>query len=237
MKTVEKVLDRVKKLLALSQSDNENEAALAAAQAHKLLLEHNLSIADMGEGVEDTKEDIEQELVHEGGRVPRWRTYLVTGVAKAFGCSSLVVTGRRYTGLKIVGVAGDIAVAKVTLDYLELVIDRLAEENAYGMGRGYVNSYRIGLAARICERLQQKTAATEREVVAKASEAGTAMVLRRKTDLVDFMSKYTKKYNPGKNKIDYSGYGAGIRDAENVGLNQQLGEKKKKTKWGMTVIS
>jgi hypothetical protein len=233
----DKILDRVKKLLSLSNSDNEFEAANAASRAHELLLKYNLSIADVGDGISEDELKIEEELVHEGGRVARWRTYLVSGVAKAFGCAQLVSKGYRYTGLKIVGAKADIAVAKVTLSYLEMVVETLAKENARGMGHGYVNSYKIGLVARLTARLHEQTAKTEREVVAEASEVGTAMVIRKKTDLRDFMSQFTKKYNPGKSTINNAGYGAGVKDAENVGLNRQLGAKKAKTKWGMSRIS
>lgn len=39
----DKVVEKIKKLLALARSDNEHEASRAAEQAHKLLLRHNLT--------------------------------------------------------------------------------------------------------------------------------------------------------------------------------------------------
>jgi putative NIF3 family GTP cyclohydrolase 1 type 2 len=42
-----KILDRIQKLIALSTSPNENEAAVAAEKAQALLIEHNLSMADV----------------------------------------------------------------------------------------------------------------------------------------------------------------------------------------------
>ena len=36
-----KVVDKIQKLLALTESSNEHEAALAAEKAHELLAEHN----------------------------------------------------------------------------------------------------------------------------------------------------------------------------------------------------
>src|SRR5262245_21357752 len=42
-----KLLDRVRKLLALSTSPNENEAALAAEKAQALLAEHKLSMDEV----------------------------------------------------------------------------------------------------------------------------------------------------------------------------------------------
>ena len=43
----EKVIDRVKKLLNLANSDNENEAKLAAGNASKLLTKYNLSMQEV----------------------------------------------------------------------------------------------------------------------------------------------------------------------------------------------
>lgn len=44
---MEKIIERVRKLLALATSSNEHEAALAAAHAQRLLAEHNLAMADI----------------------------------------------------------------------------------------------------------------------------------------------------------------------------------------------
>ena len=43
----ERIIEKVRKLLALSQSDNEHEAAAAAAKAQALLSEYNLSMSDV----------------------------------------------------------------------------------------------------------------------------------------------------------------------------------------------
>jgi hypothetical protein len=43
----QKIIDKLQKLLALSASDNENEATLAMKKAEELMREHNLSVADV----------------------------------------------------------------------------------------------------------------------------------------------------------------------------------------------
>jgi hypothetical protein len=42
------VIDKINKLLALANSPNEHEAALAAQKASVLLTQYNLSLADLG---------------------------------------------------------------------------------------------------------------------------------------------------------------------------------------------
>ena len=41
------IIEKIKKLLALANSSNEHEAALAASHAQRLLSEHNLAMADI----------------------------------------------------------------------------------------------------------------------------------------------------------------------------------------------
>ena len=43
------LLEKISKLLALTSSPNEHEAALAAEKAAELLAKHNLSVADLGQ--------------------------------------------------------------------------------------------------------------------------------------------------------------------------------------------
>lgn len=43
----EKILEKLKKLLALSKSDNPHEAALALQRAQKLMLAYNITQADL----------------------------------------------------------------------------------------------------------------------------------------------------------------------------------------------
>ena len=45
--TKEQVVSKVRKLFELSNSSNENEAALAAAKARELLSRYNMSMADL----------------------------------------------------------------------------------------------------------------------------------------------------------------------------------------------
>jgi hypothetical protein len=76
------VLDKIKKLLALSSSSNANEAAAALARAQELMeeygIDHNTVVA---------AEVIEEEVVRRGGLKPQaYEVYLVSILARSFGC-------------------------------------------------------------------------------------------------------------------------------------------------------
>jgi hypothetical protein len=47
---MDKIVDRIRKLLALSGSSNANEASTAAAMAHRLMVEHAISMESLQEG-------------------------------------------------------------------------------------------------------------------------------------------------------------------------------------------
>lgn len=54
---MESIANKIKKLLALSQSPNEAEAIAASQKAQELLTRHNLSMADLADS---SQEDVEQ---------------------------------------------------------------------------------------------------------------------------------------------------------------------------------
>lgn len=56
----EKILEKIRKLLALSKSSNENEAAIALAMAQKLMREHRLSESDAKIFTQKTKPKLAQ---------------------------------------------------------------------------------------------------------------------------------------------------------------------------------
>ena len=126
MTVTDKILDRVKKLLALAESDNEHEAAVAAGAAQRLLLEYNLTISDLSKV---TKEDssIEEKAIDVQGRLSAWRLTLCEGIVRAFGCRVLISKGYGKTSLLVVGAPNDVAVAQVTYEYLTDVVNKLTK--------------------------------------------------------------------------------------------------------------
>lgn len=90
---MEKILNRIEKLLALAGSSNPNEASSALAKAQQLMEEHNLS-----EGMIERNKigEVEIKSTQSVSRVKDWENALVWAVAKAFGCRVLWVSGNSY---------------------------------------------------------------------------------------------------------------------------------------------
>lgn len=142
------LVEKINKILALSQSSNENEAAVAAEKAAKLLAEHHLSLTEVErEGVEE----ITEEVVERTGRYITWKMLLLAGVASANGCQAM---RHKQTGkMRLVGKQTSIIVSCNLYNYLVATINRLAREQK-GKGRSFIYAFKLGCATRLRQRLE-----------------------------------------------------------------------------------
>ena len=114
------IRDKIKKLLALATSSNENEAKAALLKAKKLMMDHKISEAE----VQDLNE---QELIHlqcdnvrwttDSGEI--WITSLVNLIADNHLCSCSWMTrkGTRTHILYIHGLGTDVELCKSVIEY------------------------------------------------------------------------------------------------------------------------
>ena len=72
-----KILDKVQKLLKLSESPNIEESKLAMEKAHQLLKEHNLSISDIHE-----KSDLIENCFGHSRRIVNWKKSLINAICQ-----------------------------------------------------------------------------------------------------------------------------------------------------------
>lgn len=143
--TDETILVRIKKLLALAQSSNPNEAAVAAAKAQALLTQHNVAMADV-EALSLRKEGVDQfdwsDIVNESNKSLEWRNTLFLRVTQVMWCKGWSADrktthfydskGRlrwRVTRRSIViGRPADVEVARYLYDFLVKTGERLSRD-------------------------------------------------------------------------------------------------------------
>lgn len=115
------VIEKIRKLLALANSSNEHEAALAAAHAQRLLAEHNLAIADIE--TEQKSQAAEKVEATVAKTLPKWVRHLSAGVSAAFDCQAIhhPALGR----MTFIGVGADVQVAVYTFTYLDRTVRKL----------------------------------------------------------------------------------------------------------------
>lgn len=206
------ILARVKKLLALATSSNPHEAATAAAQAQRLMDEHNLTVAHLDASDDPIgKEPLDGNV---RGRLSSWRCSLAQRLADHNGAMALVSGGE----IRLAGRASDVAMVRSLYEYLVREIDRLVKRDAHGRGRGYANAFRHGAVYTIGRKLDE-----ERHAHARGSES-SALVLVRGADVRRWVEDQhgTLRNRKIGSTTDARGFDTGMRAAEQIELRRSL---------------
>lgn len=133
----EKVIEKIRKCLALANNNpSEEEAKAAALMAQKLLAKYNISLSDV-EG-SDVSEEIVEETV--------WFKDCVKGVARAWKYQLAAIVGKNFrckyffygkSAVAFYGHKTDTQVAAEVFKYLFALGDRLANRVTYRVLREY----------------------------------------------------------------------------------------------------
>lgn len=133
-------IEKIKKLLALSKSPNEHEAALALATAMRMASEEGVDLSDLDL---DDNEIIDQAYsIEPQSKTPKpWQSYLWIRVARLFGCHIYLNTyinkdyNQRHR-IKIVGTKSDIEIADYVGCYLQREIQSLCRREIKSVRKG-----------------------------------------------------------------------------------------------------
>jgi hypothetical protein len=144
MPELEKIKGRVRKLLSLSRSDNENEAASALEKA-------NLLIA--GYGLDGDSLQFESVRVKAGKTVIRWKNVTANSVGWLYGCYAYHSRDGAYT------FTGDplyVFMAGEMYGYLVRAIERIAKKQIRKNAKlNYRRDFKYGMAARLSGRIYE----------------------------------------------------------------------------------
>jgi hypothetical protein len=200
------IKDKVRKLLALSKSGNENEAAAALEKANKLMEEYAID---------------EKDVRLESGRVKSTKTYVVwkaviaNAVSWLYGCHSYRDGGegeRVFTGESL-----DVFMACEMYSYLIDAVERCAKKNIRKNAKyKFRQSFKYGMACRIYNRIEQAgnscswSPRRNEKIEAAGEYAG------RSVELCD-----SKK---GKSSRNPSAEARGFRHGDGVSLARQAGQ-------------
>lgn len=187
--TQERVLLRVKKLLQLKRSDNEHEAAQAAAKAAALIEEFQLSEALLRLDDDTTKaEAIVENATVEGeaqapskGKRVAWKGTIAGSLARSLGCEMFWWHNGQ---IRCYGRESAVQTWSYTCRVLFNEVDRLCHaaweregeeaELAGQSARKWKNAFRIGAAVTVAGRLseERKAKATARATAKAAAAEG-----------------------------------------------------------------
>jgi len=233
MTTVDPILSRIQKLLALATSDNVHESAQAAAAAQRLMLQHGIDSADLA------PPSVQEIILDHDLANDTWFQILAKHVGESCFCrtygKTVHVPGRvnRRTVTVMLGRANDVAVASVLLAWLAGEVNRLADKDwvreerggSYGYGKPvhgktWKNSFRQGAVKTLGERLQ-----TSRKTDV-AAQSSTALV-KLETYATAAKEAITKhlgeqgvklRSSATRNRVDRDGFGAGVVAGAGINL-------------------
>lgn len=185
----DEAVTKVRKLLSLANSANENEAALAAARAAEIMERYRLDAAMVAEAEQreiEAEEPFAMNVDKAGerghARTPTWYWALAWGCAKANRCKPHHTYRAGKYAVAFVGRPSDAGAARYMLDAIANEVDRLAvvfvsklDAGARSAGR----SFRLGAAHTIGERLKASTQETTEKVRGELAAAGDEQGLAR----------------------------------------------------------
>ncbi len=242
--TNEKIIDKVKKLLALSESPNEHEAKLALQRAQELLQKHNLTTKDIH------KEKVIQRTfsLKRQNPVP-FQNDLIVGTMRGFNCEVLYSreVNLKYKNLikntfTFIGAPTDLEIGEYVLDYLLITLKRLTKEYSktlnkedaasYGMSEwSYIDtariSYRTGLVESFLEKIQEfnrkqedssikySGGLTGRELIHIKQNAVSQYIKDRWDDITTSNKRTGGKLFEGE-------YNKGVKDGEKISIHRGI---------------
>ena len=213
------IIEKIKKLLALANSSNEFEAALAASHAQRLLSTHNLGMADIEASHKPDKADkIEMGAAK---TLSKWVRNLSAGVCDAFDCQAIHNTTKGV--LTFIGVGSDAQVAAYTFTYLDRTVRKLCSaymkrhvsDTTTGRNRELRRqSYYLGAVSTITARLGEQKVCTP---ITPGALVPLKEALIKQT--IDEMGKMRTMHSR-RSYIHSDAYAKGQNDGRQVGIHQ-----------------
>jgi len=237
MEDINKIRERVAKLLAMAaDSSSPEEAAIAASSARELMDKHQIELADV--------QQLDQAIMgHATARgeykySPKWKNILAVAVAKYNDCIARLARGSKpgFYQSQFQGYKDDADMALIMFERLCEAIDGMCRKYMKQVGHGshYIasvaNPYKYGMAKRLCAKLEALT--TERDQL--TAEAGTSLVLVKSVRVTEEFGdpgyKTVKGPSMRKNQVGevradvHAAYIQGWVDGETVQVNEQVSE-------------
>lgn len=222
---IDKVIERVKKMIALGNNEGATEAERETAlrMAYNILAKYNLSMADMT--TEQTEDREEQSVTICGDK---WIRSLSVMVSKLFFCK-YYFTRTDTSGKDVhtfIGLQTNVITARYMSEYLVRAIKKEAGKRYGSATSPNGRSFGVGSVNSITRRIE-----TMLEQGSEEATPGTAMVLvtlrAKEKDANDaWLAAQGVSVSPSasrSSRIERHGYQAGKEYGNNVSLNQQVG--------------
>lgn len=223
------IILKIQKLLALANSSNEHEAALAAGHVQRLLSEHNLAMADIEAAHKPDRADTVETNVSK--ILSKWMRHLSAGVSFAFDCQAIhhPASGK----MSFIGVGADVQVAVYTFTYLDRIIRNLCRSYMKQQVSATIanrhrelmrQSYYLGAVSTINARLREQKIQTP--ITTGALVPLKDGLIRQAMNEIGNLRTVRSR----KSYVNSDAYGKGQVDGTRIGINSGIGHENAKQK-------
>lgn len=201
-----KIIEKIKKLLALGESSNENEAKVAMLKAQELLAKHKLSMKEVKK-FKIYNSAIKEKISDVSFTKAKWKAELAYLIAENFGCYCYFKS-RGTNTIAFFGREEDIIVCNIVLEYAVDCINSVVKRLRYQYSKdgystkGLENDYALGFISGLNEKFEEQKKANQewglvlvkdKEVV----EAHDQIEFKRKIDINTKYQGYKDAYIKG----------------------------------------
>ena len=221
-----KIIQKIKKLLALSESSNVNEAATAARMAAKMMTEYQIEMADVikaelnrGDGL--TTDNISEKTYYNW---PLWMQSLSIGVARLFDCQVKYNYIGEKLNLSIMGYEADVQMVKWMYDFLYRELKNICEEACKNKGNVSRSTFRKNFFQGAVTEIKKRMVEMYKENEKSFYSSGTGLIVLKKKLVqkkfgVEKYKKYKRNYN-----LNNEAYNKGKIAGKDINLNRPLGD-------------
>lgn len=217
-----KLIEKIQKLLALSESSNKHEAELSMLKAQELLAKHKLTLKEVKE-FKTFNSAIKENITKVTFTKAKWKAKLARLIADNFGCYHYFKT-RHTNTITFFGREEDIVVCNIVLEYaidcINSAVKRLRYQyrrNNYYSTKGLENDYALGFINGLHEKFEEQ----------KKANQEWGLVLVKDKEVVDAYDQIKFK-GTVKTGINYQGYSdvyeKGYEDGEKFSISDKITE-------------
>ena len=215
------LIEKIKKLLALSESSKENEAQIAMLKAQELLAKHKLSMQEV-KNFKTNNSKIKDDVSKITFTKAKWKGKLAFIIAENFGCYNYYKT-RRINTITFFGREEDVTVCNIVLEYAVNCINNTVKrlkyqysKNGYST-RGLENDYAVGFVNGLNEKFQEQK---------KANQKWGLVLIKDKEVIEAYNKKKFKKSININSKFQGNAdvYYQGIKDGKKFSISDKIEE-------------
>ncbi|NES87283.1 MAG: hypothetical protein F6K10_41505 [Moorea sp. SIO2B7] len=157
----ERILRKAMALLARTKSNNEHEAAIAAAKFTTYMQQYELQLSEKYLVLASELPELVDQVVAISRVADSWRKILLSSLAYLNACQLFWRNQSGFVEWHMIGREHRLDQVVLLYDYLEEAITRLvttqqkiARQEGFSKGRAYWNAFRVGIANNIYQRLK-----------------------------------------------------------------------------------